>query len=144
MVANRKLIIAGGMVLILVLLISAFSLGVYIGRYGVSAEGLHYQAAGGIPQIDRSRLTRPEGIPEGEPDITGMIRATSRDGIQIATQQGPKWTETDVKTSVMEISGNELSVKDLRPRDLIAVFGELTIDDGSTLLATHIVRLPQR
>jgi len=144
MVANRKLLTAGGVILIVVLLIGAFSLGVYIGRYGVTAEGLHYQAAGGIPQIDRSRLVRPEGIPEGEPDIVGMIRASSRDGIQIATQQGPKWIKVDEKTSIMEISGIELILKDLRPRDLIAVFGELTIDDGSTLLATHVVRLPQR
>lgn len=142
MVTNRKLIIAGGVVLILVLLIGAFSLGVYIGRYGVTTEGLHYQAA--IPQIDRSRLTRPEGIPEVEPDIVGMIRASSRDGIQIATKQGPKWIEIDANTSVLEISGEELHVKDLRRSDLIAVFGELTIDDGSTLLATYIVRLPQR
>lgn len=142
MVANRKLIIAGGVVLILVLLMGAFSLGVYIGRYGVTAEGLHYQAA--IPQVDRSRLSRPEGIPKGEPDIVGMIRASSRNGIQIATQQGPKWIEIDPNTSVMEISGKELDVKDLRRRDLIAVFGELTVDDGDTLLATHIVRLPQR
>lgn len=142
MAANRKLIITGGVILSLVLLIGAFSLGVYIGRYGVTAEGLNYQAV--MPKIDQSRLTRPEGIPEGEPDIAGMIRASSRYGIQITTQQGPKWIEIDANTSVMDISGKELTVKDLHPRDLIAVFGELTIDDGSTLLATHVVRLPQR
>ncbi len=144
MAANRKLIIAGGVILIVVLLVGAFSLGVYIGRYGVSADGLHYQAASGAPQIDRSRLTRPAGIPDGEPDITGMIRGGSRDGIQLATQQGPKWIEIDANTSIMEISGSELKVTDLHPRDLVAVFGEFSVDDGSTLLATHIVRLPQR
>ncbi len=144
MVANRKLIAAGGVILFLVLLIGAFSLGVYIGRYGISAEGLHYKAAGGVPQIDRSRLTRPEGIPAWEPDIVGMIRGGSRDGIQIATQQGPKWIKVDGNTSIMEISGSKLSQSDLHPRDLIAVYGEFSIDDGSNLLATHIVRLPQR
>ena len=144
MAANRKLIITGGVILILVLLIGAFSLGVYIGRYGVSAEGIRYQASRGIPQVDRSRLTRPEGIPVGEPDISGMIRATTRDGIQLATQQGPKWIKVDENTSIMEISGSELNLSDLHPRDLIAVFGEFSIDDGSNLLATHIVRLPQR
>ena len=143
MVANRKLIIAGGVVLSLVLLIGVFSLGVYIGRYGITAEGLHYQSAGRMPQVDRSRLTRPEGIPEGEPDIVGMIRGGSRDGIQIATQQGPKWIKLDIDTSIMEISGAELNKTDLHPRDLIAVFGDFSIDDGSTLLATYIVRLPQ-
>jgi hypothetical protein len=143
MAANRKLIIAGGVVLSLVLCIGVFSLGIYIGRYGMSAEGLQYQSAGRIPQVDRSRLTRPEGIPEGEPDIVGMIRGSSKDGIQIATQQGPKWIKIDTNTSIMEISGDELSKNDLHLRDLIAVFGEFSIDDGSTLLATHIVRLPQ-
>lgn len=144
MVKNRKLIFAGGVVLVLVLIVGAFSLGVYIGRYGVSAQGLHYQAAGGAPQIDRSRLTRPAGIPTGEPDIVGLVRGGTRDGIQLATQQGPKWIEVDADTSIMEISGRELGLKDLRPRDLVAVFGEFSVDDGSTLLATHIVRLPQR
>jgi len=144
MVTNRKLIFAGGVVLILVLIIGAFSLGVYIGCYGVSAQGLHYQAAGDAPQIDRSRLTRPAGIPEGEADVVGLVRGGNRDGIQLATQQGPKWIEVDANTSVMEISGSELGLKDLRPRDLVAVFGEFSVDDGSTLLATYIVRLPQR
>jgi hypothetical protein len=144
MAANRKLMITGGVILIVVLLIGAFSLGVYIGRYGASAEGLHYQAANGVPQIDRSRLTRPAGIPEGEPDVVGLVRRSSRDGLQLATQQGPKWIEMDPNTSVMEISGSELNLKDLHPRDIIAVFGEFSVDDGSTLLATHIVRLPQR
>jgi hypothetical protein len=144
MVANRKLVIAGGVILILVLLVGAFSLGVYIGRYGISADGLHYQASRNIPQVDRSQLTRPEGIPAGEPDIVGMIRVGSRDGIQIATQQGPKWIKVDVNTSILEISGSELNLSDLHPRDLVAIFGEFSIDDGSNLLATHIVRLPQR
>ncbi len=144
MVTNRKLIFAGGVVLVLVLIIGAFSLGVYIGRYGVSSQGLHYQTAGGVPQIDRSQLTRPEGIPEGEPDVVGLVRGGTRDGIQLATKQGPKWIEVDANTSVLEISGGELGLKDLRPRDLVAVFGEFSVDDGSTLLATYIVRLPQR
>jgi hypothetical protein len=144
MAANRKLIIIGGVVLSLVLLIGVFSLGIYIGRYGISADGLHYQSAGRIPQVDRSRLTRPEGIPEGEPDIAGMVRGVSEDGIQIATQQGPKWIKIDTNTSFLEISGTELGKADLQPRDLIAVFGEFSIDDGSTLLATHVVRLPQK
>jgi hypothetical protein len=144
MVANRKLLTAGGVLLILVLLIGAFSLGVYIGRYGVSADGLHYQASRSLPQVDRIQLTQPEGIPAGEPDIVGMIRGGSRDGIQIATQQGPKWIQVDGNTSIMEISGSEINLSDLDPRDLIAVYGELSIDDGSNLLATHIIRLPQR
>jgi hypothetical protein len=144
MVANRKLITMGGVVLILVLLVGAFSLGVYIGRYGVSAEGLHYQASQGVPQVDRSRLTRPEGIPAGEPNLVGMVHSGSRDGIQLATQQGPKWIKVDGNTSLLEISGSELNLSDLKPRDLVAVYGEFSIDDGSNLLATHIVRLPQR
>jgi hypothetical protein len=146
MVENRWLIVTGAVVLVLMLLIGAFSLGVYIGRHGLSPEGLRYQPAqpavpapvgpGGGP------AELPQGLPAGPPDATGRIRGRSAQGIELATQDGPRLVEVDQNTQVMDMQGTSLTLADLQRGDIVAVYGRIATGDGRRLIATLIMRLP--
>jgi len=144
MVENRWQIIIGAVMLLLIMLTGAFSLGVYIGRHGLSQEGLRYQPdqPGGMPEPQSA--DRPHNLPSGDPDLIGLIRTLSPQGIQLATQEGPRLVEVDDATHVQDTEGRSLKLPDLRLGDIVAVFGDFTPGDGRRLLATHVVRLPPR
>ncbi|UCF59864.1 MAG: hypothetical protein JSV37_08855 [Anaerolineaceae bacterium] len=141
MAENRWQIILGAVVLLVILLTAAFSLGIYVGRHGWGEEGLRYQPPG------------PEGGPgaapgqdfaANPPDLVGRIRALSQLGIQLATQDGPRIVEVSENTRVEDKDGTPLKLTDLRLGDLVAVFGEFTPGNGQRLVASQIVRLPER
>ncbi|HEY47812.1 MAG: hypothetical protein AMJ88_01715 [Anaerolineae bacterium SM23_ 63] len=143
MVENRWQIILGAVVLLVILLTGAFSLGIYVGRHGWGEDGLRYQPAGpeggqGAPPGD------PQDFVVNHPDLVGRIRALSQLGIQLATQDGPRIIELSKNTLVEDEIGAPLKLTDLRLGDLIAVFGDFTPGDGQRLVASQIVRLPER
>ena len=141
MVENRWQIILGAVVLLVILMTGAFSLGIYIGRHGWGEDGLRYQPAGpeGGPGLDG-----PRDFAVNPPDLVGRIRALSQLGIQLATQDGPRIIEESENTRVEDKDGTPLKLADLRLGDLIAVFGEFTPGNGRRLAASQIVRLPER
>ncbi len=141
---NRWLLISGAVILILISLVGTFSLGVYVGRHGLSQEGLRYQPSqpDKIPQPNTG--ARPPGLPDGDPDVIGAIRALSPQGLQLATKDGPRIVEVDDVTQIIDPQGQSLSLLDLRLGDIIAVFGEFSVGNGERLLASSIVRLPPR
>ena len=143
MAENRWQIILGAVVLLVVLLTGAFSLGIYVGRHGWGEDGLRYQPAG-----PEGQPGAPPGGPQDfavdPPDLVGRIRALSQLGIQLATQDGPRIVEVSENTRVEDKDGAPLTLSDLRLGDLIAVFGDFTPGDGQRLVASQIVRLPER
>jgi hypothetical protein len=148
MAENRWLIVTGAVVLVLMLLIGAFSLGVYVGRHGLSPEGLRYQtvqpAAPALGEPGGGPAELPQGLPAGPPDGTGRIRGRSAAGIELATQEGPRLVEVDQSTQVTDMQGTSLTLADLQRGDIVAVYGRIAFGDGQRLIATLIVRLPPR
>ena len=144
MAENRWQIIIGAVMLLLILLTGAFSLGVDIGRHGLRQEGLHYQPSQPGDKLEPLPADRPWNLQLGEPDLIGLIRVISPQGIQLATQEGPRLLEADEATRVLDTEGQLLKLADLHLGDIVAVFGDFTPGDGRHLLATHIVRLPPR
>jgi hypothetical protein len=130
------------------LLAGTFSLGVYIGRHGLSREGLRYQApAQGIqqiPQQDGDPKPRPDGIPEGPPDLLGRLRRGSKEGLELATEKGIRFVAIDEDTKLVDELGTPLTGTDLQVGDILAIFGEYSVNEGQQLLASVIVRLPER
>jgi hypothetical protein len=145
MAENRWQIAIGAVVLLLMLLAGAFSIGVYVGRHGLSREGLQYQpeTQADIPQ-DRVSANRPEGIPAGQPDLTGKLRSVLEQGLELATQQGIRFITIDEETRFVDGNGGTIDVSDLHAGDVLAIFGDFTADEGRRLLANVIVRLPLR
>jgi hypothetical protein len=144
MAKNRWLIGIGIAVLALMALIAVFSLGVYVGRYGLNQRGMRLQPqspGGAQPAAPPQAL--PQGAPGNQPDLVGMLRRGSADGLELATREGPRWVVLKRDTRLIDPQGNAFPLKDLEPGDLLAVFGEFTGGDGQQLLATLIVRLPE-
>jgi hypothetical protein len=147
MVENRWQVILGAGVLLLMLLAGTFSLGIYIGRHGLSREGLRYQPARVNPQDPVQGLNpqnRPAVIPQGQPDLIGRLRRDSRKGIELATENGIRFVLIDNETKFVDVDGHSLKGTDLKAGDILAVFGEFNVNEGQQLLASVIVRLPER
>ncbi len=142
MAENRWQIILGAIVLLVILLTGAFSLGIYVGRHGWGEDGFRYQPVGPEGQLGAP----PGGLQDfavDPPDLVGRIRALSRLGIQLATQDGPRIIEVSENTVVEGKDGTPLALSELHLGDLIAVFGDFTPGNGQRLLASRIVRLPE-
>jgi hypothetical protein len=160
MAANRwKLIqlLAGGAVLVLMLVLAAFALGVYVGEHGWTREGLAYgpgaaakgpaaqakppQAApdgNGTPQVP----FLPAGLPPGPPQLTGRIRQVAQDHLELAAAGGPRTVLLTDATQFRDETGQPITLRDLEKGDVVAVFGAFTQGDGGQLLAEFVVGLP--
>lgn len=136
MAQRRWLISMGAVILVGMLLCSAFSLGVYVGKYGLSGEGLRAGAAAESAAQTRDAV--------GQPDLVGMIRRAAPDALELATREGPRWIELGPDTQFVDERGVALSAADFHPGELVAVFGELNPTEGRVFLAHLVVRLPPR
>ena len=165
MAANRwKLItlLAGGLVLLLMLLAAAFSLGVYVGEHGWTREGLSYSGPGGqVPAGNRPAQNgqapggavpgktpqlplAPAGLPPGRPNLTGRIIRISPQKIEVASPDGLRIVAISEQTIFLEQDGTPIALKDLQKGDVIAIYGLPVTGDGAELRAEFIVRLPPK
>ncbi len=171
MTLQRKLMYgAGGLLLLLVFVIAAFSLGVYVGRYGLTRSGLSLQGprnlgppppagrpedqapAGqpGAPRQSQPPGGQPEPRPEGqplrallpsEPTLVGRILRISPSALDLATRDGPRRVAYDSETEVWNEAGEETSLNAMTEGQIMAIFGELA-NGGQRLQADLIVILP--
>jgi len=154
MAANRWQIGLGALILALMLLTAAFSLGVYVGGHGLSREGLRLSgpapggpalggpAPGGPAPGRIDNQLRPPGL-EAEPQVVGRVRAITPEGLELATRDGPRFVRLDESTQVEEFDGASAALTELSSGDMVAIFGELNAVDRRQLVATRIIRLPQ-
>nr|MBN1228641.1 hypothetical protein [Anaerolineae bacterium] len=144
-------VIAGILVMQLMLLAAAFSLGVYLERYGLTEEGLAYQRSPAnfnhSPQAGGQATPRPgqgQSLPPGlsvPPQIIGHILQIQPGQLEIASPQGPRTITINEDTIYRDYQDTRLAYRDLKPRDAIAVYGHLE-DAGRVFIATEIVVLP--
>jgi hypothetical protein len=144
MVENRWQIVIGSVILLLLLLVGAFSLGVYVGEHGLTRRGLTYQPApGAVPQGGPAQPQgQAPGQDAGRPALVGRILNASPDGLELATQDGRRRVELHDRTVYMELNGPALQLSDLANWDIVAIYGEMIAGDGGRLLAQVVVRLP--
>jgi len=150
MTTQRKLLYGAGITLLLLFhVVIAFALGVYVGRYGLTREGLNLQgprdmgpapAGTGAGQPEPERPIAP-GLP-GEPAVLGRIRRVGREMLDLATREGPRGVMVDAGTRVRDSAGAILDLEDLSPGQIVAVFGA-RVNGGQGLQADLIVILPQ-
>jgi hypothetical protein len=156
---KRGWIIGGAVFLQGLLLIAAFSLGVYLERYGLTDEGLVYQGPGGA----QDQRNQPPGglIPPGagmpdaqgqnippfladldeQPDLTGRIIRITPERLELATPQGRRIITLNEETIYQDIEGRELVLRDLHLEMIVAVVGHLA-NQGQELVAEQVIVLP--
>ncbi len=127
---QRILITIGGCLLVAMMVLGAFSLGVYVGsgrdtspRLGPGPGPAPGALQGQPPGPDMPRL----------PDIVGRIENASGDTLTIATAQGFRTVQTDQDTRIVRQDGSDDSRDDLRPGRSVAVIGAPSADGRSFL-----------
>lgn len=145
---QQKLMIGGGIVILfLIMMTCSFALGVYVGRYGLTREGLTLQRPG---DRQRSIQVPPDQQPgqgfqgqqlPGEPTLVGRIRRMGRNALDLATQDGPRRIIVDDETQIRDQSGEEVSPDSLEVGTLVSVFGAFE-GDGRELRADLVIVLP--
>lgn len=150
MVENRWQIVVGSVILLLMLLAGAFSLGVYVGEHGWTRRGLTYQPDPGImpqgapvqPQGQAPGQGQLPGQDAGRPALIGRVLDVSNQALELATQDGRRRVELHDRTVFLELNGPTLQLTDLETWDIVAIYGEMVAGDGGRLLAQVVVRLP--
>ena len=129
----------GAVVIVGMLLVVAFSLGVYIGEHGWTWQGISLAGPGARPGPP------PGGGPPGmdRPDVLGMVRRIEGSVVSLATRDGPRSVEVTPSTEVRDAQGRPVEIEAVQPGTLVAVFGHP--DPGRRrLIADVILILPSR
>ena len=143
MVENRWQMIVGGAVLLLMLLVGTFSLGVYIGRHGLNQADLRYDPVQPVKQPPNPGLTGNPIGPITQPDLIGLVRQVNHDRFDIATREGPRSVTITSETQLFTSQAVAIPLSNLKPGDLIALYGEIQNVDGNQFLAVRILLLPE-
>ena len=142
---NRWLIIVGMVVIVGMLVIAAFSVGVYVGEHGWTSGGLRYQPRGHSPPKGDSPPARPgiPGLPPGPPQIIGRLQVKSSKTILLDTRNGPRHIALTPETRFMNSAGDDLNLEDLQIGDILGVFGRYDPAAG-VFQAEIVLRLPPK
>ncbi len=146
MAKSRWLILPGALIIAGVLCIGVFSLGVYVGRHGLSQEGLQYQAPRQNDAQPQGVAPAPglSGLPQRNPEAAGIIRRITRDQIDIGTRDGPRTILLSAQVEFRLEDGRLGTRNDLQVGDLVAVFGQWTTGAARELQAEVVIRLPKK
>ena len=140
---SEKLLIAGGaFIIVAVMVIGAFSIGVYVGKRGWTAGPPSVMGPGGPPppQGGQPPAAPRESLPKGKPDLIGVVQSITRRSVTIRTGEGSRLVLVGDETRVRWHDNGEARLADLRRNMPVAVFGQFG-DDGRTLTASLIVIL---
>ena len=147
---HKYLIVAGGILILGVLLIAAFALGVYVGEHGWTRAGLALQGPGGgpggplpppgVPDVPGPPLAAPPGGGR-PPDLVGRIGDIFEGALMLATPDGARIIELDEHTRVETTEGEPRPLNGLERGQHVAVFGRRN-GDGQVLVAELLVLLP--
>ena len=148
---GQKLLISfGAFIIVAVMTIGAFSMGIYVGERGWTAQPPSITGAGkaqppqGPNQVPGKQPPAPvEPLPKGKPDLIGLVQSVERRSVTIRTGEGPRLVLVSDETRVRRHDNREATLADLRRNMGVAVFGDFG-DDGRTLTASVIVILPPK
>ena len=148
---SQKLLIGcGAFIIVAIMVIGAFSMGIYVGERGWTAQPPSIADAGKVQPLQGQRVEpdkQPpapgEPLPRAKPDLTGAVRSVARGSVTVKTPQGPRLVLVGDETRVRWHDDREARVADLRRYMPVAVFGDFG-DDGRTLVAGLIVILPPK
>ncbi|MEJ2211827.1 MAG: hypothetical protein P8129_22710 [Anaerolineae bacterium] len=164
------LIVVGTALIVLVVAIAAFSLGVYVGVHGWTAEapavagpgqrppavapaaaqgaqpaaGQAAPVAGQPGQSDQS--AGPQAQPGPQPQLVGRVRSRSGETITLETAQGPRLfqlgPDVQVSQAVEGQAEAPATLEQVQPGRRLAVWGQFATDGGGRLIARRLVLLP--
>jgi hypothetical protein len=140
-ILRKTLLGAGAALLVGMMVLAAFSLGVYVGHQGLLVGTLDNFGARAVAD-QPAAVQQPSGpaqeLPAATPALVGKVGAITNEGLFVRTMGGLRLVEVGEETRIRNGRGQTLSTSDLRPGANVVVFGEFS-EDGRTLLANVIV-----
>ena len=125
------------------MVVAAFSLGVYVGHEGLLVGSLEDFGSRAAP--DQAPPQAPPGdvqdLPLGRPTLTGKVGGITNEGLFVRAPRGLRMVEINQETVVQDHQGRALEISTLRQGMYIAVFGQFSAD-GRRLVADTIVLVP--
>lgn len=139
---NRVLLIGGVVLLQIIMLSAAFSLGMYIERHRRpnQPDVAPVQGQEQISGQGQGWMQLPPGLTE-PPQVIGRLAKIDTDGFEIITEQGPRPILIDEDTFFRDHEGNTIAPGDLQQGYILAVYGN-PAPDRQGLIATEVVLLP--
>jgi hypothetical protein len=136
--------VAGAATLLIIHGVAAVALGLYIGRYGMTRDGLTLQGPGNMRQLPPDQA--PDQVPArppipGEPTVLGRIRRIDSGMLDLATMGGPRQVLFDEQTKVWDRTGEVTSLDRLAEGQFVAILGVFH-NGGQHLEADLIIILP--
>jgi hypothetical protein len=136
---------AGATLLVGIMVLAAFSLGVFVGHQGLltgTVGNFGARPAVDQPVAPQAPASGPaQNLPMGRAALVGAVGGMTNEGLFVRTLQGPRLVEVNEETAVRDRQGRELSLSDLKPGAQVSIFGEFS-EDGRTLTANTIVVVP--
>lgn len=130
--ARRIMIGCGAIFLVALMLVCAFSLGVYTAERGIT-QSINTRAAQGTPP--------PLRLPAaGTPNVLGVVQRYGDNTLMVMTGQGLRTIAVNAQTLVRREEG-AAQFSDLQPGVTVAVWGEPGAD-RRTIVARVVVILP--
>jgi len=115
------------------MLLAAFSVGVYLGSKGWARGALS-------PAGPQPKSPAPQGLPDRPPALQGVVQGVTNEGFIVGTPQGPRLVFVTEDTRVREGEG-EVDPERLQRGTPVAIFGQFS-EDGRTLTAEVVLILP--
>ncbi|MFQ6001417.1 MAG: hypothetical protein ACE5LG_07075 [Anaerolineae bacterium] len=123
----------GSAFLVSMMLLAAFSVGVYVGSKGWARGALSPAGPQQPPQ---------QGFPDRRPALQGVVQGVTNEGLIVGTPQGPRLVFVNEDTKVQDREG-EVDRERLQRGTPVAIFGQFS-EDGRTLMAEVILILPPK
>ncbi len=139
---RRILLLAGSVLIVAMLLIAAFSLGVYVGEARSGQRPNLATILGGPTQAQPNAQLPGLAFPEGRPALLGTVHSVAPGALVVRTQAGARTLSLDAQTRLRYYGGRPAQAGDLAAGAHVAVFGDLE-PAARQLRATAIVILPE-
>ena len=138
---NLWLIVVGLVLLIGMLIIAAFSIGVYVGEHGWTTDGFQYHPARNQPATQPDGNQFPPNTPPGRPQIIGRVQHITQRTMRIATQKGIRTVLLQEETRYLNANGESIPPDAIQEGDVVAIYGRFAKNDGGQFYSGAIVLL---
>jgi len=141
MVAIKDWKIILGLILIaLILVVMAFSVGVYMGKNGKLDQNMENLKYANQARPDQGADWQ-QNIDHRQPDMLGRLAHKSGDMLTVNTAQGIRQVMVNDQTTFLDENQQLISPDDLKQGDNLAISGSLLHNGQTTFLATSVIRI---
>ena len=150
---NKILIGCGAAIVVLIMVVGAFSLGVYVGHGGLAQGPPTIASTNRLAEPKKQsgapggtggpQPVSPQALPQGRPDLIGTVDSLVAGSLTVRTPDGSRLVQIGEDVEIQLPDGRQIETDKLRRGVPVAIYGERT-NGGHTMQADLIVVLPPK